>query len=70
VPGAQLVPLNELAKRMTEIEESVPLAIICASGYRSSIAASLLARSGREAVINVIGGTGAWLRDGFDVESA
>jgi len=68
VPGAQLVPLNELAKRMTEIEESVPLAIICASGYRSSIAASLLERSGREAVINVIGGTGAWVRDGFAVE--
>jgi glyoxylase-like metal-dependent hydrolase (beta-lactamase superfamily II)/rhodanese-related sulfurtransferase len=68
VPGAQLVPLNELAKRMTEIEESVPLAIICASGYRSSIAASLLARSGRDAVINVIGGTGAWRRDGLPIE--
>ncbi|HEX3109915.1 MAG TPA: MBL fold metallo-hydrolase [Thermoanaerobaculia bacterium] len=70
VPGAQLVPLNELAKRMTEIEDTLPLAVICASGYRSSIAASLLERSGREAVINVIGGTGAWRRDGFDVESA
>ena len=65
VPGAQSVPLNELSKRIAEIEESVPLAIICASGYRSSVAASLLARAGRNALINVIGGTGAWARDGF-----
>lgn len=34
VPGAQSVPLNELMKRVAEIEESAPLAIICASGYR------------------------------------
>lgn len=69
VPGAQSVPLNELPKRIAEIEESVPLAVICAGGYRSSIAASLLERAGREALVNVIGGTGAWVRDGFAVET-
>lgn len=69
VPGAQSVPLNELPKRIDEIEESVPLAVICAGGYRSSIAASLLERAGREALVNVIGGTGAWVRDGFAVET-
>jgi rhodanese-related sulfurtransferase len=60
--------LNELSKRIAEIEESVPLAVICAGGYRSSIAASLLERAGRDGLVNVIGGTGAWVRDGFAVE--
>lgn len=68
VPGSQSVPLNELSKRIAEIDETVPLAVICAGGYRSSIAASLLERAGREALVNVIGGTGAWVRDGFAVE--
>jgi glyoxylase-like metal-dependent hydrolase (beta-lactamase superfamily II)/rhodanese-related sulfurtransferase len=68
VPGSQSVPLNELSKRIAEIEESVPLAVICAGGYRSSIAASLLERAGRDGLVNVIGGTGAWVRDGFAVE--
>jgi glyoxylase-like metal-dependent hydrolase (beta-lactamase superfamily II)/rhodanese-related sulfurtransferase len=70
VPGAQSVPLTELSKRIAEIEESVPLAVICAGGYRSSIAASLLERAGRDALVNVIGGTGAWVREGFAIESA
>jgi hydroxyacylglutathione hydrolase len=69
VPGSQSVPLNELSKRIAEIEESGPLAVICAGGYRSSIAASLLERAGRQALVNVIGGTGAWVRDGFAVET-
>lgn len=69
VPGAQSVPLNELPRRIAEIEERAPIAIICASGYRSSVAASLLERAGRDALINVIGGTGAWVRDGFAVET-
>jgi glyoxylase-like metal-dependent hydrolase (beta-lactamase superfamily II)/rhodanese-related sulfurtransferase len=68
VPGAQSVPLNELSQRIAEIEENVPLAVICAGGYRSSIAASLLERAGRDALVNVIGGTGAWVRDGLPLE--
>jgi glyoxylase-like metal-dependent hydrolase (beta-lactamase superfamily II)/rhodanese-related sulfurtransferase len=68
VPGAQSVPLNELSKRIAEIDESAPLAVICAGGYRSSIAASLLERAGRTPLMNVIGGTTAWIREGFDVE--
>jgi len=36
------------------------IALICAGGYRSSIAASLFERGGRRAVINVVGGMAAW----------
>jgi hydroxyacylglutathione hydrolase len=42
--------------------------VVCGSGYRSSIAGSLLMREGFTNVRNVIGGTSAWVQAGFDVE--
>ena len=68
VPGAQHIPLDELPRRSGEVSRGEPLAVICASGYRSSIASSLLMREGFTDVMNVIGGTGAWVRAGFGVE--
>jgi hydroxyacylglutathione hydrolase len=62
VTGARNVPLTELAQRLGEIDRQQPLAVICAGGYRSSIASSILARAGFTNVINVQGGTEAWLR--------
>ena len=67
VPGARNVPLGELPRRIEQIENQ-PLAVICAGGYRSSAAASLLARHGLSDLRNVAGGTEAWIRDGFAVE--
>ena len=67
VPGARNIPLSELPRRMGEVDDA-PLAVICAGGYRSSAAASLLARHGHAALRNVVGGTAAWIRDGFPVE--
>jgi hydroxyacylglutathione hydrolase len=70
VPGAQSIPLDELPHRVREVEAAhhTPLALVCASGYRSSIAGSLLMREGFTNVRNVTGGTSAWVRAGFDVE--
>ena len=39
----------------------------CAGGYRSSIAVSLLQRSGRMAVSEIAGGIGAWEQAGLPV---
>ncbi|HUO83530.1 MAG TPA: MBL fold metallo-hydrolase [Thermoanaerobaculia bacterium] len=69
VPAARLVPLPELSKRVNEIDADRATAVICASGYRSSIGASLLQRKGFREVINVTGGTSAWLRAGYEVAS-
>jgi hydroxyacylglutathione hydrolase len=46
---------------MAELPREAPLAIICGSGYRSSIAASLLQVAGFPRVQNVMGGMGAYL---------
>ena len=66
VPWAENIPLPELPQRMDEVPEG-PLAVICESGYRSSTACSLLMRQGRHDLANVSGGTGAWLRAGYEV---
>src|SRR5207244_8297205 len=68
VPGAQHIPLDELPHRIDEVKRNGPLAVICASGYRSSIASSLLMREGHASVMNVTGGTGGWVRAGYSVE--
>jgi glyoxylase-like metal-dependent hydrolase (beta-lactamase superfamily II)/rhodanese-related sulfurtransferase len=70
VPGAVNVPLDELPQRLDEIDASAPLAIVCQSGYRSAIAASLLAPRRKAALYNVAGGTTAWKAAGLPLEPA
>jgi glyoxylase-like metal-dependent hydrolase (beta-lactamase superfamily II)/rhodanese-related sulfurtransferase len=60
VPGAALVPLPELVRRLGELDPAKPTVVYCASGYRSSIAASTLRAAGFTDVSDLIGGFGAW----------
>lgn len=66
VPGAVLIPMGQLAGRMDELDRSLPVHVICASGNRSSAMCDLLAAAGFDAV-NVAGGTAAWSRSGRPV---
>ena len=66
VPGAVNLPLGQLQRRIEEIEAKHSIAVICGSGYRSSIAASILERHGFSGSINVRGGTVAWIKAGFE----
>ena len=52
------------------VDPEAPLAVHCASGYRSVIACSLLRRAGMQNVINVVGGFDAWKKAGLEVEKA
>jgi rhodanese-related sulfurtransferase len=61
IEGAAHIPLPGLPRRASELNKDVPLAVICGSGYRSSIAASLLLGRGFTRVQNVMGGMGAYL---------
>ncbi|OZM76385.1 rhodanese-like domain-containing protein [Pseudonocardia sp. MH-G8] len=45
-----------------------PVAVTCGSGYRSSVAASLLAHRGQHDVVNVTGGMTARSNVGYPVE--
>ncbi|MFV9635215.1 MBL fold metallo-hydrolase [Mycobacterium neumannii] len=50
IPGAVNIPLHELPKRLDEVPSST-VWVHCASGYRSSIAASILDRAGHDVVL-------------------
>jgi hydroxyacylglutathione hydrolase len=56
------VPLNRLAERMAEVPRDRRLVVHCAGGYRSSIAASMLANAGYREVSDLIGGFAEWER--------
>jgi rhodanese-related sulfurtransferase len=66
VPGAELIPMGELAARVATLPRGVPVHLICASGSRSLAAADYLARAGVDAW-SVAGGTAAWRRAGHPV---
>ena len=69
VPGALQVPLDRLAAQSPGLDRTRPLAVICASGYRSSVACSLLQSQGWPGELyNVVGGTSAWVAAGFPTE--
>lgn len=59
VPGAVNIPLPTLSARMDEVPADKPIAVYCASGYRSSVGASLLLAAERE-VKELQGGYAAW----------
>ncbi len=63
VPGARLIPLNELVDRVDEVPMGAEVLVICGSGARSMVAAEFLAEQGATP-INVAGGTLAWVESG------
>jgi rhodanese-related sulfurtransferase len=67
ISDAVPVPLNELPARTAELDRAAPVAAICAGGYRSSIASSVLERAGFTRVANVVGGMDAWTESGLEV---
>ncbi len=68
VPGAFNIQLAELEKGIPGFDKERPTAVVCASGYRSSAATSILARSGFRRLFNVVGGTNGWISAGYPIE--
>ena len=60
VPGAKLIPLGELPKRLAEIDRSTPIVAMCKMGARSAKAAGILREAGYPSVLNMTGGILAW----------
>lgn len=66
---AKLMPLGQVGMRLKELEayKDKPVAVICRSGRRSAQAVSILQEAGFTKVVNVQGGTSAWVDAGLDV---
>lgn len=69
IEGSLHIPLTRLAERMSEIPANRPVLVHCVGGYRSSIAASLLQRVGRQNVSELAGGMTAWEAAGLPVQT-
>ena len=70
IAGALLLPLNQIATAMRQLDPDRSIAVHCKGGYRSAIAASLLRRAGCRQVVNVTGGFDAWKAAGLPVAEA
>jgi hydroxyacylglutathione hydrolase len=68
IPGAHHLHVADLAQHLSELPKDQPIAVLCQSGYRSEIAASMIAATGRE-VIAVRGGMGTWQELGLPTET-
>jgi hydroxyacylglutathione hydrolase len=60
IAGSLGIPLNHLTENLEKLPKDRPLLVYCAGGYRSSIAASLLQRSGFDPVGEIAGGIAGW----------
>jgi hydroxyacylglutathione hydrolase len=69
VPGSVHIGAGDLPAILERLPRDRPIATICASGYRSSVGASMLRAAGFERVMSVSGGVPTWEEHGFPVES-
>jgi hydroxyacylglutathione hydrolase len=65
IRGARNIPAPDLRQRHSELPQDKPIAIICSTGMRSSLAASILQRNGFNDVKNIAGGISGYAAAGF-----
>jgi rhodanese-related sulfurtransferase len=69
IPGSVFEPYHDIDGVPEGIDPARPVAVVCGSGQRSAVAASLLQRHGAADVIHVVdGGVPLWERSGWPVE--
>ena len=61
--GADLIPLGQLAARLSELDSAEDMVVFCKAGTRSARALELLASAGFRKVKNLKGGINAWARE-------
>ena len=66
IEGSLNMPLRHLMDTLSDVPEG-RVVVHCAGGYRSSVAASLLAQHGRTDVLDLVGGIAAWNAAGLPV---
>ncbi len=67
IEGAILIPLGQLASRMTEVPSDKTILVICRTGNRSAQARDQLRNASYTQVTSVDGGMNAWIQAGYPV---
>jgi rhodanese-related sulfurtransferase len=69
IPGSVHTPYHDLDGVPEGLDPARPIAVMCASGQRAAVGASLLQRDGAQEVIHVVaGGVPLWRRSGWPTE--
>lgn len=63
IAGAQLIPLGQLAARLSELDSAEEIVLFCKAGTRSARALEVLLSAGFRKVKNLKGGINAWARE-------
>jgi hydroxyacylglutathione hydrolase len=61
-------PSTGWPRRGLPLDRRRPIAVVCAGGYRSSRRGASSSGAGSANLLNVVGGTAAWVQAGYDVE--
>ena len=68
IPDSLFVPYHGIQGIPAGLDPSAPVAVICASGQRAAVGASLVQRFGASEVLHVVdGGVPAWGRAGYPI---
>lgn len=67
IDGSTNVDVGRLTAHMSKLPRDKPIAVICATGGRSSMGCRMLMRRGFNNVYNVVGGMSAWILSGYPV---
>jgi hydroxyacylglutathione hydrolase len=65
VPGSSHIYVGDLPDRACEVPGGRLVVVYCDAGYKGSLGASILRRLGYSAVVNILGGMGAWIKAGY-----
>lgn len=63
IQGAELIPLGQLASRLSELNSADEIVLMCKAGTRSTRALEILYSAGFRKMKNLKGGINAWARD-------
>ncbi|MGK7296195.1 MAG: rhodanese-like domain-containing protein, partial [Candidatus Wenzhouxiangella sp. M2_3B_020] len=70
IEGARHVFIGRLPESLDELDAATAYTVLCGSGARATIAASLLLRAGLNRVDLFLGSMGAWRSAGFETQDA
>lgn len=69
IPGATLIPLDQLPDRVKEVPADKPVVVVCRSGNRSATGRDILKKAGLANVTSMAGGVREWANQGLPTAS-
>lgn len=68
IPQTQLIPLDQLPSRLSEIPSGRQIVVVCRSGNRSQKGRDILLNAGFKEVTSMEGGLNEWRASGYPLE--